>query len=144
MAVTVTRNDDGGWHVHFPVSDEEFIDLPAESTRTEPEEGVVHYGTATTYLKTDDTPIRSFSYISPGMPISYVMQKTARGRDTTNAQRNTAFEQLEAAWGTAMDQPGNPEVEEEPQPVPPKGGRKTRKGKRKTRRTKKAKRTRRQ
>lgn len=95
--VTVTRVDNE-WVVNFPISDEDFIVLPANSTRTEPEEGVVRYGTADTYLETKASPMRSFSYTSPGMPLSFVMVKTSRGRDTTTKQREDAFQQLEEAW----------------------------------------------
>jgi len=97
MAVTVTKVEDE-WVVNFPISDEDFIVLPADSTRTEPAPGVVRYGTADTYLETKASPMRSFSYMSPGMPLSFVMLKTSRGRDTTTKQREDAFQQLEVAW----------------------------------------------
>ena len=158
MAQVTVTSVDGEWVVHFPISDEDFIVLPGDSTRTEPEEGIVQYGTADTYLKVDDVPMINFSYKRPGMPVSYVMAKSARGRDTTNRQREDAFDQLEAAWQEAVgaEEPEEEEEEEEfeapPEPEDPsaevpKGGRKKKKTlrlKKKTRRTKRNARNRKQ
>lgn len=101
MAVTVTKVD-SEWVVNFPISQEDFVILPADSTRTEPEEGIVRYGTADTYLEVDDWPMVSFSYKSPDMPVSFVMLKTSQGRDTSIRQRKDAFKQLEDAWQSAV------------------------------------------
>jgi hypothetical protein len=106
MAVTVTKVDDE-WVVNFPISDEDFIVLPADSERYEAVDeygrDAIRYGTADTYLQTVDDPERTFSYKTPDYAgFQGVMYKTSRGRDTTTKQRETAFQQLEAAWESAV------------------------------------------
>ena len=129
MAVTVTKETDGTFTVQFPTSEEDFVVLPAGSSRTEVGDAI-RYGTNDTYLEVKGTGnARTFTVHNGLGSGNLVMHySSAKQRTTLGPERDAAFNELEAAWVEAAEAPGDPEHLKE-------GGRRSRL-KKKTRRAK--------
>lgn len=102
MAVTVTKQN-GEMVINFPVSEEDFVVLPEGSMRTVVD-GAIRYGTSDTYLEVKGAKGARRFLFKDASGENMVMQKTSVGRDTTSAQRDMAFDQLETAWADAQVQ----------------------------------------
>lgn len=102
MAVTVTKQN-GEMVINFPVSEEDFVVLPEGSMRTVVD-GATRYGTSDTYLEVKGAKGARRFLFKDASGENMVMQKTSAGRDTTSAQRDMAFDQLETAWADAQVQ----------------------------------------
>ena len=103
MAVTVTNETDGTFTVQFPTSEEDFVVLPAGSSRTEVGDAI-RYGTNDTYLEVKGTGnARTFTVHNGSGSGNLVMHySSAKQRTTLGPERDAAFNELETAWTNAI------------------------------------------